>query len=161
VNINTLVREFKNKPVDICLDGQVCHCDSIFEACYALHLQRLLEAGSILFWQHHPGTYPFEGRKKAPIAYEPDFEVVRRHGAAELHECKGKLERHDVATFRFMQQLYPSTALVLVLLKRLADHHPVRKYVKGGIIYAPPLFKNIDRSAFEAVYEPEHGRRRR
>lgn len=147
-------RDYNNTKIDAVVGHQACHFDSKMEYAYAQHLQHLLENCHIEDWEHHPKPYRFDGRSFWPYDYKPDFAVTVR-GKVELHECKGKLEQADVRRFELMQKHHRKVDIVLVMLKRNTQPG-VHKYIRE-IIYFNPQKYNTDG---DAVYEPEHGRRR-
>jgi hypothetical protein len=94
------------------LDNRYYRSD--WEANYARFLNLLVKAGKVAVWEYEPKTFLFEGVKRNPISYTPDFRVEYCDGKVEWHEVKGYMDSISRSKLKRMAQFYPDDKVVII-----------------------------------------------
>jgi len=87
---------------------------SRWEANYARYLKWLEERGEIAAWEYEPLTFHFEGVKRGPYTYKPDFKVVEKDGVVAFHEVKGWMDSKSRGKLKRFAKFYPHHKLVVI-----------------------------------------------
>lgn len=87
---------------------------SRWEANYARYLRWLHERGDIAAWEYEPVTFHFEGVKRGPYAYTPDFRVVEKDGTEVFHEVKGWMDSASRGKLKRFAKLFPDRRLAVI-----------------------------------------------
>lgn len=107
-----LRREYKNQPVDACIDDRVFHFRSIFEYNWAQYLEFLKDSGEIKDWDYESKDCVFQF---TDIQYTIDFVTYQNDGSKEYYEVKGDFSQKDVRRFRLLIKYYPDVIVNLVV----------------------------------------------
>lgn len=87
---------------------------SRWEANYARYLKWLESRGEIAAWEYEPLTFRFDGVKRGPYTYKPDFKVVEKDGAVAFHEVKGWMDSASKGKLKRFGKFFPQHKLVVV-----------------------------------------------
>lgn len=142
-----LVMDWHNQPVKTCVGGKDYHYKSLLEYRWAQYLEFLKQAGEIDDWAYENKDcyFEFPGKTVGRVQYTADF-VTYKGDSKEFYECKGYLTGPDNTKFKRVQEFYPGTTLILVMMrpdkKRVNRYQAAHKYV-DRIIYASAIFKQL------------------
>lgn len=87
---------------------------SAWEANYARYLNLLRQHGKIADWKYEPRTFLFEGVKRGPFTYTPDFLVIENDGREEYHEVKGWMDSASKGKIKRFRKYYPEITLRII-----------------------------------------------
>jgi hypothetical protein len=87
---------------------------SSWEANYARYLNLLLSRGEIKSWEYEPHIFRFDGVKRAPLSYTPDFRVVDKDGVVAWHEVKGWMDSKSRSRLKRMAKFYPEERVIII-----------------------------------------------
>ena len=90
---------------------------SSWEANYARYLKWLKSIGEIAGWEHEPDNFRFEGVKRGPYTYLPDFKVIECDGSVAYHEVKGWMDAKSRSKIKRMKKFFPNIRLVVIAQK--------------------------------------------
>ena len=143
-----IAREFNNTRVRATIGGQECYFRSKLEYRWALYLEFLRSAGTMVSWEYEPKIFYFEGEKTAPVQYKPDFKIVE-FGQTIWQECKGWHDGPTNTKLRRMAKHHPDAVMELVLqripkkgIKGANRRRVAAKYTRR-IIDASVIFKQF------------------
>ena len=85
-----------------------------WERNYARFLQLQKSRGLIVDWQYEPHRFYFEGYKRNPHSYLPDFKVWKTKCEYEWHEVKGYQKKIGMTALKRMALHYPNERIVLI-----------------------------------------------
>ncbi len=144
-----IVKVYNNQRVSITIGGQHCHFRSKFEYNWALYLQFLKDRAKILYWEYEPKIFYFEGERRAPVQYTPDFALFDSLGHAVWQECKGHHDGPTNTKLRLMAKHYPDEVMELVLMRipknqvKGANRRRVAAKYTRRIIDASEIFRQV------------------
>ena len=87
---------------------------SSWEANYARYLGLLMAQGKVMAWEYEPKTFRFEGVKRGPYTYCPDFHVMYADGHWEWHEVKGYFDPKSRSKVKRFKKFFPGEVFVLI-----------------------------------------------
>jgi hypothetical protein len=109
---------------------QIIYARSLWEANIAHYLQWLQEKGEIVFWQHEPRIFYFEGIKRGVTNYTPDFFVATSHMREGYWiEVKGYMDNKSSTKIKRFKKYYPDEVLKVIDKKWFTKNQPILKYV--------------------------------
>lgn len=80
---------------------------SSWEANYARYLRWLLGRGEIASWEYEADTFRFEGVKRGPYTYMPDFKITELNGRVWYAEVKGWMDKSSAYRLKRMRKFFP------------------------------------------------------
>ncbi len=87
---------------------------SRWEANYARYLEWLKNTKNIMFWEHEPKVFWFEGIKRGTVSYLPDFRIWENDGKEVYHEVKGWMDARSKTKIRRMKKYHPTVKLIII-----------------------------------------------
>lgn len=87
---------------------------SSWEANYCRYLNFLQAQGNVASWQYESEVFRFEGVKRGPYTYTPDFKVVYPDGLIEYHEVKGWMDSRSRNKLARMAKFHPGVIIRVV-----------------------------------------------
>jgi hypothetical protein len=85
-----------------------------WEANYARYLIWLKEQGEIQDWAYEVDVFRFDGVKRGPYTYTPDFKVTERDGSVVYHEVKGWMDGPSKSRLKRMAKHHPSVTIIVI-----------------------------------------------
>lgn len=87
---------------------------SSWEANYVRYLNWLIGLGKIVRYEYEKHTFRFEGVKRGPYIYIPDFKVFYPDGHHEWHEVKGWMDSKSRGKLKRMAKFFPEEKIVVI-----------------------------------------------
>ena len=87
---------------------------SSWEANYARYLNLMIANGSIEDWEYEKTRFGFDGVKRGPYFYIPDFKIIFKDGSHEWHEVKGYMDSKGRSKIKRMAKFYPDEKVVVI-----------------------------------------------
>jgi len=94
------------------LDG--LYVRSKWEANVARWLKWMEAQGEIQGWAYEPEIFRFEGVKRNPISYTPDFKVIDADGSIFYYEVKGWMDSMSKSKLKRMAKFYPDVKILVI-----------------------------------------------
>src|SRR3990172_3351700 len=90
------------------------YCRSAWEANTARYLAWLQKHGKVAAWAYEPDIFRFEGVKRNPISYTPDFKVTYPDGRWEYWEVKGWFNSESRSKLARMAKFFPTVPIKVI-----------------------------------------------
>ena len=87
---------------------------SSWEANYVRYLNWLISLGKIDRYEYEKHTFRFDGVKRGPYIYIPDFKVFYPDGHHEWHEVKGWMDSKSRSKLKRMAKFFPEEKVVVI-----------------------------------------------
>lgn len=103
--------KFGNKPAWVEIGGKRFYSKSKREVAYARMLEGRKKSGDIVDWQYEVKTFYFEGERRGPVNYKPDFCILERDGTMSWHEVKGWMDPKSKSKVKKFKKYFPNEKL--------------------------------------------------
>lgn len=103
--------KFGNKPGWVDIGGKHFYAKSKKEMMYAHMFESHKKAKKILEWDYEPHTFYFEGERRGPVNYKPDFRVLELDGSISWHEVKGWMDQRSTSKIKKFKKYFPELKL--------------------------------------------------
>jgi len=103
--------KFGNSAAWVEIGGKRFYSKSKKEVVYAKMLEAKKVAGKIVDWAYEPQTFYFEGEKRGPVNYKPDYSVTENDGTVTWHEVKGWMDQRSKSKIKKFKKYFPELKL--------------------------------------------------